>query len=105
MPAPITPGADAMQPPTYHEANRAAATAYPAQAQSSGATKRSFGSTFDTRYMEQPLRQGARPSVSENYDPGNMSDGPDEDTILNERAMSYRRADGTQRSRRVPSAN
>ncbi|KAF2836924.1 hypothetical protein M501DRAFT_938356 [Patellaria atrata CBS 101060] len=107
IPGPITPGTDVNQHPSYHEANRAAATGY-AVPQPTAGNKRAFGSTFDTRYMEQPLRQGARPSVShqtETYDSGSISDGADEDALFAERAMSYRRADGTQRSRRIPTAN
>ncbi|KAF2084714.1 hypothetical protein K490DRAFT_75664 [Saccharata proteae CBS 121410] len=76
----------------------------------SASTKRSFSATFDTHHIEQPLRQGARPSISHSAEePSAPSFGADaandEDSILDGRAMSYRRADGTHRSRRVPLSN
>jgi hypothetical protein len=66
-------------------------------------SKRGYSSSFDTQAIEQPLRQGARPpavSIEPRYNYGSL-DGADEDS-LDETAMSYRRADGTQRKRRIP---
>ena len=65
-------------------------------------TKRSFSSTFDTRHMNERLTQGARPNPSGagyNYDECNS---PDMEEPMDRAAMSYRRADGTQRQRHVP---
>ncbi|KAF2462405.1 velvet factor-domain-containing protein [Lineolata rhizophorae] len=74
---------------------------------SAGPIKRSFSQTFDTQHIEQPMRQGARPDVSStplgNGYQLHTFDNSDEET-LDERAMTYRRADGTQRNRRVPYA-
>jgi len=58
--------------------------------------------------MDQPLRQGARPSTSgaEPKYPFHAS-GDDDDTSisLEEAKMTYRRADGTERRRRIPLAS
>jgi hypothetical protein len=65
-------------------------------------TKRSFSSTFDTRHMDARLTQGARPQptgAGYNYDECNS---PDMEEPMDRAAMSYRRADGTQRQRHVP---
>jgi hypothetical protein len=70
--------------------------------QTSAGTKRSFSSTFDTRHMNERLTQGARPNPSGagyNYDECNS---PDMEEPMDRAAMSYRRADGTQRQRHVP---
>ena len=78
------------------------------QPQPSGATKRTYSASFDTEHMDQRLQQGARPSSSSNepaflaygFDAGvDEDDSPGLDA---EAAMSYRRADGTERRRRVP---
>jgi hypothetical protein len=69
---------------------------------STAGTKRSFGSTFDDRHVNQRLTQGARPnpqSVGYNYD---ECSSPDMEEPMDRAAMSYRRADGTQRQRHVP---
>jgi hypothetical protein len=70
--------------------------------QASGATKRSYSSTFDTSHMDQPLRQGARPPQSPTEPKFAYGDEDEATTPLDEGAMSYRRADGTERRRRVP---
>lgn len=70
--------------------------------QTSAGTKRSFSSTFDTRHMNERLTQGARPNPSGagyNYD---ECASPDMEEPMDRAAMSYRRADGTQRQRHVP---
>ena len=70
--------------------------------QTSAGTKRSFSSTFDTRHVNERLTQGARPNPSGagyNYD---GCDSPDMEEPMDRAAMSYRRADGTQRQRHVP---
>lgn len=72
------------------------------QPQSSLGQKRSFSSTFDTKHMNERLQQGARPNASGAgyYDGG--FDEPDMEEPMDRSAMSYRRADGTHRQRRVP---
>jgi hypothetical protein len=70
--------------------------------QTAAGTKRSFSSTFDTRHVNERLTQGARPNPSGagyNYDECNS---PDMEEPMDRAAMSYRRADGTQRQRHVP---
>jgi hypothetical protein len=65
-------------------------------------TKRTFSNTFDDRHVNQRLTQGARPQptgASYNYD---GCDSPDMEEPMDRAAMSYRRADGTQRQRHVP---
>lgn len=64
--------------------------------------KRTFSDSFDAGPLDQPLRQGARPNISA-QDPKyqfSVDSQDEEDSIAS--AMSYRRADGTQRRRRVP---
>ncbi|KAF1944908.1 hypothetical protein EJ02DRAFT_72108 [Clathrospora elynae] len=63
--------------------------------------KRSFSSTFDTHHLDERMVRGNRPQPSGtgyNYDP----DSPDMEEPMDRAAMSYRRADGTQRQRHVP---
>jgi hypothetical protein len=71
--------------------------------QSTIGQKRSFSSTFDTTHITERLQQGARPNPGA---PGYGYDGGYEDADMEEpmdrAAMSYRRADGTHRQRRVP---
>jgi hypothetical protein len=81
--------------------NRFAAKGLP-PVQTSAGTKRSFSSTFDTRHVNERMTQGARPNPSGagyNYD---GCDSPDMEEPMDRAAMSYRRADGTQRQRHVP---
>jgi hypothetical protein len=64
--------------------------------------KRSFSSTFDSRHLNERMVAGSRPQPSGagyNYDP---ADSPDMEEPMDRAAMSYRRADGTQRQRHVP---
>jgi hypothetical protein len=74
------------------------------QPQANGATKRTFSDSFDTAHLNEPLRHGARPNVPahsiDEYIPYGGDEGDEE--VLDERAMSYRRADGSQRLRRMP---
>jgi hypothetical protein len=73
----------------------------PAQPQSTLSQKRTFSSTFDTSHLNERLQQGARPSVpTYPYDTG--YDEPDMEEPMDKAQMSYRRADGTHRQRRVP---
>ncbi|KAJ4289834.1 velum formation- protein [Kalmusia sp. IMI 367209] len=74
-----------------------------AQPQHSIGQKRSYSSSFDTRHMTERLQQGARPDPGMYphdgvYDPVS----PDMEEPMDRAAMSYRRADGSHRSRRVP---
>jgi hypothetical protein len=64
--------------------------------------KRSFSSTFDQTHMNQRMTQGARPVPS---GPGYTYDENDMEEPMDRAAMSYRRADGTQRQRHVPEVN
>jgi hypothetical protein len=54
--------------------------------------------------MDERLQQGARPNIAgPSYTcDASCEDPPDTEDPLDERAMSYRRADGTHRQRRVP---
>lgn len=75
--------------------------------------KRSYGSVFSNRYQNEPLRQGARPSTS--YTQGevpvtgaSVSAADDDDSANGEldtstMGMHYRRADGRQILRALPS--
>jgi hypothetical protein len=100
-----TPSAQASEQQGYYGAAPVAPPKFQNQLQPSGATKRSHSYTFDDSHMDQPLRQGARPPSSpmENKYAYTI-DGVDEDpqTPLDEAAMSYRRADGTERRRHLP---
>ncbi|EOA86036.1 uncharacterized protein SETTUDRAFT_177499 [Exserohilum turcica Et28A] len=63
--------------------------------------KRSFSSTFDSRHLNERMVAGSRPQpagAGYSYDP----DSPDMEEPMDRAAMSYRRADGTQRQRHVP---
>lgn len=121
-PAPSMPKVESTVSPTYpphSTADSSSATQngsyydvappkFSMQPQPSGATKRTYSASFDTEHMDQRLQQGARPSSSSNepafpayaFDAGvDDDDGPGLDA---DAAMSYRRADGTERRRRVP---
>jgi len=65
-------------------------------------SKRAYGSTFSTQSIEKPLRQGARPSTVSLEPSYNLGSLEADDDSLDESAMSYRRADGTQRRRKIP---
>jgi hypothetical protein len=65
-------------------------------------TKRSFSSTFDTRHVNERLTQGARPNPSGAGYSYDGCESPDMEEPMDRAAMSYRRADGTQRQRHVP---
>jgi len=69
-----------------------------------GIGKRSFGAVFDTQHMSTPMHSGARPTDSP-QGIGIVSidqDGSDEDFDYEQMKMRYRRADGTEISRRWP---
>lgn len=81
---------------------RFAAQGLPPVSTTTAGQKRSFSSTFDSRHVNERLTQGARPNPSGagyNYD---GCDSPDMEEPMDRAAMSYRRADGTQRQRHVP---
>jgi hypothetical protein len=64
--------------------------------------KRSYDQVFDTRHLNGPLRQGARPSVS-GYGHLVADDGNDSELAeLESLKMSYRRADGREIARPLP---
>jgi hypothetical protein len=74
----------------------------PVQPQAIG-QKRSFSSTFDTKHVNERLQQGARPNPSAPYNGyDGVYDEPDMEEPMDRSAMSYRRADGTHRQRRLP---
>ncbi|KAF2271904.1 uncharacterized protein EI97DRAFT_239609 [Westerdykella ornata] len=101
--APMSATSEAPQNHGYLD-NRQTLPKFVPQAQTTSilGQKRPFSSTFDTSHMTERLQQGARPNPSgagynyEGYDDGDMEEPMDRT------AMSYRRADGTQRQRRVP---
>lgn len=59
--------------------------------------KRSYGSTFNTQHIQEPLRAGARPNTTGGalMTSADASDGSDEDLDLDALRVSYRRADGS----------
>jgi velvet factor protein len=92
QPAPVEPSLPVYQN-GYHE-----------QPHQQAGSKRAYSTSFDTQAIEQPLRQGARPSavsIEPRYNYNSVDGGADEDS-MDESAMSYRRADGTQRRMRLP---
>jgi hypothetical protein len=93
----------------YYDDNRVVPPKFAHQPQPSGATKRMYEASFDTKALEQPLRHGARPNVTSHdphYSSSHALDSVDDEEIsLEEGAMSYRRADGTERRRRIPNVN
>ncbi|KAF2238469.1 hypothetical protein EV356DRAFT_440647 [Viridothelium virens] len=84
---------------------------YPATPQSAHPTaavgKRSFGQSFDTKHIQQPLRQGARPNGTDGTSPGHgLYDGTYDEISDSESSedLMYKRADGTQSHRKLPAA-
>lgn len=68
-------------------------------------SKRSYGSVFNTQHMGQSLRDGARPPTANGMQDVIMHtsyEESDEDVDMESLKMQYRRADGTQVSRRWP---
>lgn len=68
-------------------------------------TKRAYGTVFPTQHIDQPLRAGARPPTANGVQDVMMSaayEESDEDVDMESLKMQYRRADGTQVSRRWP---
>ncbi|KAF2097147.1 hypothetical protein NA57DRAFT_41735 [Rhizodiscina lignyota] len=108
--------AESVHSPGFHDLPRAVPPVFqphmPSNAQLNGSGKRTFSATFDTHHMEQPLRYGARPNVTGHDDeyqmphgpPTHYSDGSDGESP-DASAMSYRRADGTERRRKIPNSN
>ncbi len=103
---PSTPSNAACNLPTYpgyQEGIKAPPPPSRYVTQSTGiAPKRSYGSVFDTQPIDQPLRGGARPSDISPKDLSASDDNSDDDLELEQVRMQYRRADGTQISRRWP---
>lgn len=96
---------NAVQPPIANLAAHYPVT--PQSAHPSAAVgKRSFGQTFDTKHIQQPLRQGARPSGSDGTSPGHGYDGTYDEISDSESSedLMYKRADGTQSHRKLPAA-
>lgn len=105
-PSYVTSGQMSNLPDSMHgQQYQQPASKYAPQPQSSTSSKRTFSESFDSKHLSEPLRQGARPSFSHAMDEylPNFDEGDEEP--LDERAMSYRRADGSQRMRRMPIAN
>jgi hypothetical protein len=74
----------------------------PPMSASSAGQKRSFSSSFDNRHANERLVQGARPNPTGAGYGYETCDSPDMEETIDRAAMSYRRADGTQRQRHVP---
>lgn len=102
MPAPLSATSDGPQGHSYIDAARPPLPKFAPQPQQAVGQKRSFSSTFDTKHINERLTQGARPSVSGPYGYDSTYDEPDMEEPMDRAAMSYRRADGTHRQRRVP---
>ena len=69
--------------------------------------KRSFGQTFDTKHIQQPLRQGARPNGTDGSSPvPGMYDGTYDEISDSESSedLMYKRADGTHSHRKLPAS-
>lgn len=103
--APMSATSDAPQNHGYLDSSRPPLPKFvpQAQPQQTIGQKRSFSGTFDTKHITERLQQGARPNPgapSYGYDGG--YDEPDMEEPMDRSAMSYRRADGTHRQRRVP---
>jgi hypothetical protein len=64
-------------------------------------SKRPYSQSFDTKPQEGPLRDGARPSSSK-QPPYNDAIEASDDYQIEDMALLYRRADGTQRRRDIP---
>ncbi|KAI9699320.1 MAG: velvet protein [Candelina mexicana] len=109
MPGPIaaaplpSPGFDVSQAPKPNPFN-----AYPtpqsatAQSDLARSTKRPFDTVFNASHMDQPLANGMRPStaaVGQDRGPEEYEDDYDNLEMLK---MSYKRADGTETSRKLP---
>lgn len=102
---PMSATSDGPQNHSYIDPSRAPLPKYAPQAQPQPAIgqKRSFSSTFDDRHLTDRVQQGARPNpAAPQYGYDNGYDEPDMEEPMDRSAMSYRRADGTHRQRRVP---
>ncbi|KAF2711174.1 hypothetical protein K504DRAFT_375738 [Pleomassaria siparia CBS 279.74] len=102
--APMSAASEGSQHHGYMDPTRAPLPRFQSQPQSSSlGQKRSFSSTFDTTHVTERLQQGARPNPSNpNYGYDGGYDDADIEEPMDRSAMSYRRADGTHRQRRVP---
>jgi hypothetical protein len=79
----------------------------PASSESARSAKRSYGSVFGSAQFDQPLRNGMRPSSSHMGQEVTTVDDDsecDDSYNLETLKMSYKRADGTEILRRLPSA-
>lgn len=103
--APMSATSNASQNAGYMDSSRPSLPKFSPQLQQPPSTlgqKRSFSSTFDTAHVNERLQQGARPNpTGPGYSYEGGYDEPDMEEPMDRSAMSYRRADGTQRSRRV----
>ncbi|KAI9836241.1 MAG: hypothetical protein M1819_001578 [Sarea resinae] len=105
MPGIIAP---ALSSPAYEKSGFYAQYPTPASAAPTRSGKRDFGSVFSTAHFDQPLQSGMRPSsahhgqdrIQPDYDEGDF----DSSFEIEQLKMRYKRADGTEISRRVPSA-
>ena len=105
MPIPIN-GAAAV-PAVSNLANHYPVTPQSAHPNVAVAGKRSFGLTFDTKHIQQPLRQGARPNGTDGSSPSHgLYDGTYDEISDSESSedLMYKRADGTQSHRKLPPA-
>ncbi|KAF1811014.1 hypothetical protein P152DRAFT_74009 [Eremomyces bilateralis CBS 781.70] len=96
----------ASAPDAYH--NGMTRSSAPSTHVAQSATKRSYSESFDTQHLDGRLQHGARPHADDAYGMHTTAPMAYPDTIAEEgeydsgAAMSYRRADGTERRRVVP---
>jgi hypothetical protein len=100
MPAPLSATSDSTQGHGYIDATRPPLAKYVPQP--IVGQKRAFSASFDTQHLNERLTQGARPNVSAPYGYDSNYEEADMEEPMDRAAMSYRRADGTHRQRRVP---
>jgi hypothetical protein len=107
MSAPMSATSDTPQNHAYLDSTRAPLPKFISQPQSQPqqtiGQKRSYSASFDTKHLNERLQQGARPNTGgPSYGYEGAYDEPDMEEPMDRAAMSYRRADGTHRQRRVP---
>ncbi|PSN68512.1 hypothetical protein BS50DRAFT_367650 [Corynespora cassiicola Philippines] len=101
--APMSAASEAPQNYSSYAESRVSLPKFTQPLQSSLGQKRSFSSTFDSKHLNDRLQQGARPNpTGPGYTYDGVYDEPDMEEPMERSAMSYRRADGTHRQRRVP---
>ncbi|KAL2351268.1 velvet factor-domain-containing protein [Cryomyces antarcticus] len=109
--SPVTAIPGPISAPGHHDTPKPPMVAAPSSTptQSTAARKRSFDDAFDTQHLNQPLRQGARPSLTHSHSASDCTqalriedEGEEELSDHDKLKMVYRRADGTEVDRRLP---